>query len=63
MWRRGYEGPRTIPPDAVADQTWNAILNNQFYVFTHPTIKSNIQKRTDDLIQERTPEEMPLYTD
>lgn len=63
MWRRGYQGPRTIAPAAVAEQTWEAILNNRFYVFTHPSIKKNVQKRTDDLILERIPEEMPLYAD
>jgi NAD(P)-dependent dehydrogenase (short-subunit alcohol dehydrogenase family) len=63
MWRRGYEGSRAISPAAVADQTWDAILDNRFYVFTHPSIKQNVRKRTEDIVEERTPEEMPLYAE
>jgi NAD(P)-dependent dehydrogenase (short-subunit alcohol dehydrogenase family) len=60
-WRRDYAGPRTITPEAVADQVWQALADKQFYILTHPSIKENLRKRTDDLIEERTPVEMPLY--
>jgi short-subunit dehydrogenase len=63
-WRQQfYDNPRTIGPEAVAAQTWEAIRNNHFYIFTHPEIKRNIQKRTDELIEERTPVEISFYAE
>jgi NAD(P)-dependent dehydrogenase (short-subunit alcohol dehydrogenase family) len=62
-WKQFYDSPRTIGPEAVADQTWDAIQKNHFYIFTHPAVKQNIQKRTKELIEERTPVEIPLYAE
>ncbi|MCP4021397.1 MAG: SDR family NAD(P)-dependent oxidoreductase [Desulfobacteraceae bacterium] len=44
-----------MPSSKVADQVFDAIINEQFYVFTHPESNPLIQMRTDSLIKGENP--------
>jgi len=44
-----------MPPEQVAEQAFNAIQENKFYIFTHPEFKKIFQLRLEDIIQERNP--------
>ena len=41
--------------DKVADDVFNAIATEQFYILTHPKIKPLIQTRMEDILQQRNP--------
>lgn len=44
-----------ISPDQVADQVFEAIRQDQFYILTHPKMKRLVQKRMENILQERNP--------
>ncbi len=44
-----------ITAEQVADQVFQAVQDNRFYVLTHPKIKGAIQTRMEDILQERAP--------
>lgn len=44
-----------ISVDKVADDVFNAIATEQFYILTHPKIKPLIQTRMEDILQQRNP--------
>ena len=44
-----------ITAEQVADQVFQAVHDNRFYVLTHPKIKGAIQTRMEDILQERAP--------
>ena len=39
----------------VADYTFQAIIDEKFYIFTHPEEKYRIQLRMEDIMMERNP--------
>jgi len=44
-----------MSPQEVADQTFEAISSDQFYILTHPGHKEIIQRRMEDILQARAP--------
>ncbi len=44
-----------MAPGKVADSVLKAIVNEKFFIFTHPEMKPLIQARMDDVLQERNP--------
>jgi short-subunit dehydrogenase len=44
-----------LPPSRVAERVFEAIRQDQFYIFTHPTTKQAVQLRMEDILQERMP--------
>jgi NAD(P)-dependent dehydrogenase (short-subunit alcohol dehydrogenase family) len=44
-----------ISPDRVADQVFAAIQAEQFYILTHPEYNLMVQRRTEDILQQRNP--------
>jgi NAD(P)-dependent dehydrogenase (short-subunit alcohol dehydrogenase family) len=44
-----------MPPQQVANIVFGAIREERFYILTHPTWKSAIQIRMEDMLQERNP--------
>jgi len=44
-----------MPPLEVAKHVFNAIREEKFYIFTHPDLKEHIQKRFDNIMNERNP--------
>jgi NAD(P)-dependent dehydrogenase (short-subunit alcohol dehydrogenase family) len=44
-----------IPPKEVADCVFQAIERDDFYILTHPEIKTSVQVRMEDIIQDRQP--------
>jgi hypothetical protein len=40
----------------VADQVFNAIRQERFYILTHPEVKSSVQERMEAILQERNPQ-------
>ena len=44
-----------LPPSQVAETVFDAIRNERFYILTHADWKSFVQKRMDDILQERNP--------
>jgi NAD(P)-dependent dehydrogenase (short-subunit alcohol dehydrogenase family) len=44
-----------MPPSQVADAVFDAIRDERFYILTHADWKGVVQKRTDDILQERNP--------
>lgn len=44
-----------MPPRQVADFVFEAIMENRFYIQTHPETKEYIRQRMDDILQERNP--------
>lgn len=47
-----------LPPAQVAAIVFNAISEEKFYIFTHPTTKLGAQVRMEDLINERQPRDV-----
>lgn len=47
-----------IHPNEVAEQVFEAILQERFYVFTHPEMKHNIQNRLNAILEEQPPAEL-----
>ena len=46
-----------IPPAQVADQVFDAIRAEQFYILTHPETKLWVKRRADRIVQGRKPTE------
>jgi NAD(P)-dependent dehydrogenase (short-subunit alcohol dehydrogenase family) len=46
-----------LPPSEVATWVFDAIRNEKFYILTHADWKPLVQKRMEDILQERNPEE------
>ena len=44
-----------MPPKQAADIVFQAIRDEKFYILTHPELKSAIQTRMEDILQERNP--------
>jgi hypothetical protein len=44
-----------LPPAQVAERVFDAIRQEQFYIFTHPNTKYGVQLRMEDILQERMP--------
>jgi NAD(P)-dependent dehydrogenase (short-subunit alcohol dehydrogenase family) len=44
-----------LPPCQVAEMVFEAIRQDKFYIFTHPTTKLGVQLRMEDILQERMP--------
>lgn len=44
-----------IPPEAVADLVFNAVRDEQFYVWTHPEYKLAVRLRMENILEERNP--------
>jgi NAD(P)-dependent dehydrogenase (short-subunit alcohol dehydrogenase family) len=44
-----------LPPQRVAEQVFDAIRDEKFYILTHPEWKPLIQKRVDSILQDRNP--------
>ncbi len=49
---------RGLPPAQVATIVFEAIREEKFYIFTHPTTKLGAQVRMEDLINERQPRDV-----
>lgn len=49
-----------IPPQQVADATFNAISENQFYILTHDMVKIAVQLRLKDIAEGRQPRLIPF---
>jgi NAD(P)-dependent dehydrogenase (short-subunit alcohol dehydrogenase family) len=47
-----------LPPSQVAQMVFDAIRQDKFYIFTHPTSKLGVQLRMEDILQERMPTDM-----
>jgi NAD(P)-dependent dehydrogenase (short-subunit alcohol dehydrogenase family) len=50
-----FKNERMISPDEVADRIFEAMINEKFYVLTHPETKEWIQMRMENILQERHP--------
>ena len=46
-----------LAPSEVAGKVFEAIRNEKFYILTHPDWKPLVQKRMEDILQERNPDE------
>jgi len=44
-----------LPPRQVADQVFDAIRKEQFYILTHPELNAVIQQRMENILQQRNP--------
>ena len=44
-----------MPPEEVAEDVFDAIQENRFYIFTHPEFKKAMQLRMEDILEERNP--------
>jgi len=44
-----------IPPEDVAEAVHDAVVNERFYVFTHPKLKGAFKRRAEEILEERTP--------
>lgn len=51
-----------IPPSQVAEVTFDAIRQENFYIITHPTTKLGAQQRLEDIMQERMPTDIYQIT-
>ncbi len=47
-----------IDPAHVADQLFDALRANRFYILTHPNWKVAVQARMGDILEGRTPTEL-----
>ena len=55
-----------IPPAAVADRVFDAILHEKLYILTHPEYKPLVQQHLENVIAERNPnlqEQASVFTD
>ena len=44
-----------LPPSEVAEAVFDAIRNGRFYILTHADRKPLVQKRMNDILQDRNP--------
>ena len=44
-----------VTAQQVAESTFEAIGNGQFYIFSHPGALGNVQTRMEDIVQQRNP--------
>jgi NAD(P)-dependent dehydrogenase (short-subunit alcohol dehydrogenase family) len=44
-----------MTPEEAADHLFGALKQDRFYVLSHPTAKDNVQKRMEDILDERDP--------
>ena len=44
-----------MPPEQAADQVFNAIRQNRFYILTYPEYKEDIRMRMEHIFQARDP--------
>lgn len=49
-----------IEPQVVADAVLDAILNERFYILTHPELTPALRQRFDGIVEQRNPEARPL---
>jgi NAD(P)-dependent dehydrogenase (short-subunit alcohol dehydrogenase family) len=49
-----------LEPKEVADQVFQAIKENKFYILTHPESKAAVHIRAEDILQGRAPTLMPI---
>lgn len=49
-----------IAPEKVAEDTFEAVIAERFYILTHPEIKRQIRIRMEDILNERNPTHCPL---
>ncbi len=49
-----------MPPSTVAERVFEAIVEEKFFVFTHPELKPLIQTRLEDVLEERNPVLPPM---
>jgi NAD(P)-dependent dehydrogenase (short-subunit alcohol dehydrogenase family) len=49
-----------MDPAEVANAVFDAVSEGRFYVFTHPETKPAVAHRMHDLLEERTPDALPL---
>ena len=49
-----------LAPEQVADDTFNAIRDEKFYILTHPERKETIEVRMQDILEERDPTYQPM---
>jgi NAD(P)-dependent dehydrogenase (short-subunit alcohol dehydrogenase family) len=52
--RHAVESGR-ISPDDVAEMVFDGIVNDRFYILTHPRIKAAVEERVQDIVQDRNP--------
>jgi len=52
--RHAVESGR-ISPDEVAEMVFDGIVNDRFYILTHPRIKPAVEARVQDIVQDRNP--------
>jgi hypothetical protein len=46
-----------LPPSEVASKVFEGIRNEKFYILTHADWKPLVEKRMEDILQERNPDE------
>jgi NAD(P)-dependent dehydrogenase (short-subunit alcohol dehydrogenase family) len=54
MMRHAVESGR-ISPDDVAQMVFDGIVQDRFYILTHPRIKAAIETRVQDILEDRNP--------
>lgn len=47
-----------LNPSQVADAVFDAIQEEKFYIITHPTTKVAVQRRVEDIVNDRTPRDI-----
>jgi short-subunit dehydrogenase len=47
-------------PEKIAGDVFNAIVNERFYILTHPEFKELIRIRMEDILEERQPTYRPM---
>jgi len=50
-----------LTPERVADQVFNAVRDEKFYIITHPEWKDRIRTRMQDILEERNPTYIPSF--
>jgi len=46
---------KLTPPAEVATRVFDAIVDEKFYIITHPDLKQRIKTRMEDILLERNP--------
>ena len=54
-WQEIAESRKVLPVEAIAEAVFDAIRDEQFYVFTHPELKPRIQSRMENVLNARNP--------
>ena len=49
-----------IPPLTLAEHVFKAIVDEKFFILTHPELKPLIQARLEDILEERNPVLPPM---